>query len=186
MSRILLIFSLFTLFAAQCGSEKKATAPTSVSSETRPKTGADGNLTFDENRPDTVQGTRQVAAPPTQHKIDVHSIPKANTSRRGYMGAGQWYAVMAYQASDTTVHKQYLGRFLKFKDDLTFDILQNGQVAGGGEWNFDDEKMLVYLSSPNPYFNNTWKVMEKGFTMVWIGQTAENRTGMQIRWNCQK
>lgn len=145
------------------------------------------NPTANENaHTEIVQGTHQSATPPPEQTINVRAIPPTNTSRKTYLNTGEWFPVMAFQASDTTIHKQYLGKKLKFKTDFTFNILENGKVVGGGEWNFDDEKMVVYLSSTNPYYNNTWKVMEKGFTMIWIGQTPENKTGMQIRWDCDK
>lgn len=185
----IILLAFISLTSATCGSEKKATetvaAPKPLENTPEPNPFNAAHV-FNEERADTVQGTRQVKAPPRQQFIDVHQIPPTNTSRKAYLGSGLWYPVMAYQSSDTTVHHNYLGKFLNFKPDFTFDILEKNKIVNSGKWNFDDDKMLIYLSCPNPYFNNTWKIMEKGFTMIWIGQTQENVSGMQIRWNCQK
>ena len=55
------------------------------------------------------------------------------------------------------------------------------KVLETGQWNYDDAHSILYLSCKDPYLNNTWKVMEKGFVMVWIGDTEQNKSGIQIR-----
>lgn len=176
------------LSAATCKNSEKAAQPTAAAAEpsqTEQKGAqADGYHAahaFNSERADTAAGILQVKEPPTQHIVPVNEIKPPNTSRRAYMGTGWWFPKMAIQPTDTSIHRQYLGKFMKFRDDQTFDIIQQGKVAETGHWNFDDDKYILYLSCRDPYLNNTWKVMEKGFTMILLGQTSLNFSGIQIR-----
>ncbi len=93
---------------------------------------------------------------------------------------------MAFQASDTTVHTHYMGKSLKFREDQTFDIIQDGKVLETGHWAFDDPNKVMYISCRDTYFNNTWKIHENGFRMVWLGNTDINFTGIQVRFDGTK
>lgn len=135
---------------------------------------------FHDEQPDNALA-RQVKAPPRRVEVPWDKLPKPSTSRRAFMSTGWWHPIMAFQPSDTTVHLNYIPKWLRFRDDLTFDILIKGQVAETGNWNFDEEKMILYLSCKDPYFNNTWAIQERGFRMVLVGNTDLNVTGIQLR-----
>ncbi len=136
---------------------------------------------LEKESPNAPVGSEQFSKAPAWHDIPVNEVAPPSSSRRTYMATGWWFPKMAFQASDTTVHKQYMGKFLKFREDQSFDLIQNAQVQESGHWNFDEQKKVLYLSCKNPYFNNTWNVMEKGFTLILIGQTKLNVSGIQIR-----
>jgi hypothetical protein len=93
---------------------------------------------------------------------------------------------LAYQPSDTTVHINYNGKTLQFRENQTFDIIQNGKVLESGHWAYEEDKKLMYISCNNTYFNNSWKVQENGFRMVWLGNTDLNVTGIQMRMDGSK
>jgi hypothetical protein len=137
------------------------------------------------NNPDSAF-TYQVVAPPARVQVPWQSVKPPSTSRRSFLSTDWWQIRMAYQSSDTTVHKNYQGKFLKFREDQTFDIIQNGKVVESGNWAFDEEKKLIYIACRNTYFNNTWKVQENGFRMVWLGNTDINFTGIQMRMDGYK
>lgn len=132
------------------------------------------------SNPDSA-GTYQVFAPPARVNVPWDKVTPPSTSRRAFLATNWWELRMAYQASDTTVHKHYQGKFLKFREDQTFDILQGNKVVESGHWAYDDPNKIMYISCNNTYFNNTWKVQENGFRMVWIGNTDLNVTGIQMR-----
>jgi hypothetical protein len=80
----------------------------------------------------------------------------------------------------------YLGKSLQFREDQTFDIIQNGKVLETGHWAYDDPNKVMYIACRDTYFNNTWKVQENGFRMVWLGNTDLNFTGIQVRFDGTK
>lgn len=125
--------------------------------------------------------TRQAPGPPAMVNVPIDALPPASASRRAYLGTGWWHLNMAFQPSDTLVHKNYQQKWLRFREDQTFDILIKNKVADTGRWNWDESKNEIYLSCKDPYVNNTWQVMEKGFVMIWKGNTALNVTGIQVR-----
>jgi len=132
-------------------------------------------------RPDTVQGTYQIIRAPRYVDVPWDKITKPSTSRRAFMATGWWHPIMAFQASDTTIHVNYIGKWLKFKEDQRFDLYINGKVIESGHWGYDDVKKMMYISCKDTYFNNTWDVLERGFRMVWKGNTDLNATGIQVR-----
>ncbi len=113
--------------------------------------------------------------------VPLDKLPPASASRRAYLASGWWHLNMAVQATDTTIYHQYQHKWLKFREDQTFDILINNEVADTGRWNWDDKNNVFYISCRDPYINNTWQVKEKGSVMIWAGNTDLNVTGIQIR-----
>lgn len=188
-----IILSIITLLAgyATCKNLKKTPVDQGVTTmQTQPApVGNEGNYPFPSSnvingeRADTAPGTFQVKRVPRHVDVPWDQITKPSTSRRAFMATGWWYPKMAYQPSDTTVHLNYLGKWLKFKDDLsqTFDLYIDGKVIETGHWGYDDTKKIMYISCKDPYFNNSWRVQERGFRMVWIGNTDINVTGIQVR-----
>lgn len=123
----------------------------------------------------------QFSEPPPH--VDVHweKVAKPSTSRRAFMITGWWNPVTAFQPTDTSVHRYFKPKWLKFREDQTFDILVKNKVTDTGHWAFDETNFILYLSCTDPYFNNTWAVKERGFRMVLVGNTRENITGIQVR-----
>jgi hypothetical protein len=95
-------------------------------------------------------------------------------------------ACICLSGSDTTVHLNYVNKTLQFREDQTFDIIIKGKVAETGHWAMEEEKKILYLSCNDTYFNNTWRVQENGFRLVFIGNTDLNVTGIQIRLDGSK
>jgi len=131
-------------------------------------------------------GIYQIAQTPARVLVPWDKITPPSTSRRAFMATGWWNIRMAYQPSDTTVHIHYEGKSLKFREDQTFDILQDGKVQESGHWSYDDPNKILYIACNNTYFNNSWKLQENGFRMVWIGNTDINVTGIQMRMDGSK
>ncbi|MBP6812695.1 MAG: hypothetical protein KA138_14305 [Saprospiraceae bacterium] len=132
-------------------------------------------------RADTVQGTLQIHKAPRMVQVPVDAFPPPSASKKAYLSTGWWHLNMAYQPSDTTVHHQYQSKWLKFREDQTFDLLVKGKIVDTGRWNFDAAKNEILLSCKDPYINNSWGVQEKGFVMIWKGNTSINVTGIQVR-----
>lgn len=132
------------------------------------------------SNPDSA-GTYQVKEPPRFVKVPVDALPPPTASHRAYLSTGYWHLNMAFQPSDTTVHYNYQHKWLRFREDQTFDVLINRKIVDTGRWNWDAAKNEIYLSCNDPYINNTWSVTDKGFVMIWKGNTALNVTGIQIR-----
>ena len=132
------------------------------------------------SNPDTALNVQRVG-PPRMVNVPIDQLPPASASRRAYLATGWWHLNMAFQASDSTVYRQYQHKWLKFREDQTFDILVKNQVTGSGRWNWDENTNTIYIACSDPYINNTWKVMDKGFVMIWLGNTDLNVTGTQIR-----
>jgi hypothetical protein len=181
---ILLSIVVAVLGWATCKNLQKSQEPqpTNADQPTEKKgpSGWNASRVVDTYHPDSA-GVYQVKEPPRMVDVPVDALPKATASHRAYLSSGYWHMNMAYQPSDTTVHKNYQHKWLKFRDDQTFDILINGKPVDTGRWNWDETKNEIYLSCKDPYINNTWAVTEKGFLMIWKGNTSLNVTGIQIR-----
>ena len=132
------------------------------------------------NNPDSAF-TYQVTAPPARVNVPVDALPPASASHKAFLSSGYWHLSMAFQASDTTIHRHYQPKWLKFREDQTFDILVKNKVVESGRWNWDRDKNEIYLSCNDPYLNNTWAVIDRGFVMIWKGNTEINVTGIQVR-----
>ncbi|MCB0528419.1 MAG: hypothetical protein H6565_13100 [Lewinellaceae bacterium] len=125
--------------------------------------------------------TLQIGTPPRMVTVPIDSLPRATASRRAYLGSGWWHLNMAYQPSDTTVHQHYQSKWLQFREDQTFDVLIKNKIVDTGRWNWDEATNEIYLSCNDPYINNTWHVTDRGFVMIWKGNTSLNVTGIQVR-----
>lgn len=123
----------------------------------------------------------QFSEPPPPVVVPWQKPGRPSTSRRAFMSSGYWNPVTAISPTDTTIYRQYRPKWLKFHDDQTFDIIMQNKVAESGNWAFDEEKFVLYLSCKDPYFNNTWNIKERGFRMILVGNTDINITGIQIR-----
>lgn len=132
------------------------------------------------NNPDSAS-TMQHREPPAMVNVPIDALPPASASRRAYLSTGWWHLNMAFQSSDTLVHENYQQKWLHFREDQTFDILIKNKVVDTGRWNWDENNKEIYLSCKDPYVNNTWHVTDKGFVMIWKGNTALNVTGIQVR-----
>lgn len=130
---------------------------------------------------DDTAATRQFAAAPRHVDVPIDALPPATASHRAYLSHCYWHLNMAYQPSDTTVHHHYQSKWLQFRQDQTFDVLIKGKVVDTGRWNWDESKNEIYISCADPYLNNTWAVTDRGFVMIWKGNTAINVTGIQVR-----
>ena len=132
-------------------------------------------------RSDTVQGTFQVRKAPKMVQVPVDVLPPPTASKKAYLSTGWWHLNMAYQPSDTTIHHNYQPKWLHFREDQTFDIVIKGKIVDTGRWNYDSEHNEILLSCKDPYINNSWGVQDKGFVMIWKGNTSLNVTGIQVR-----
>ncbi|MFN0212822.1 MAG: hypothetical protein ACKVT2_01095 [Saprospiraceae bacterium] len=136
---------------------------------------------IDGERADTVQGTLQIKKAPKMVEVPVDVLPPPSASKKAYLSTGWWHLNMAFQPSDTTIHQQYQSKWLKFREDQTFDVLIKGKVVDTGRWNFDSDKKEILLACKDPYINNSWGVQDKGYVMIWKGNTSLNVTGIQVR-----
>jgi hypothetical protein len=123
----------------------------------------------------------QFSEPPPHVDVPWDKVRRPSTSRRAFMTTGFWNPTSAIQPTDTTVYHQFRPKWLKFRDDQTFDIIIKNKVVDSGHWAFDEDKFVLYLSCTDPYFNNSWNIKERGYRMILIGNTDINLTGIQVR-----
>lgn len=182
---ILLALLVAVMGWATCKNLKKSQTETTAAPAAQPETQADlpgwrASRVVQGNNPDSA-GTYQVKEPPRMVNVPVDALPPATASHKAYLSSGYWHLNMAFQPSDTTIHHNYQSKWLKFREDQTFDVLVKGKVVDTGRWNWDAAKNEIYISCKDPYINNTWSVIDKGFVMIWKGNTELNVTGIQVR-----
>jgi hypothetical protein len=114
-------------------------------------------------------------------RVPIDQLPPATASRKAYLSSGWWHINMAFQPTDSLIHHVYQPKWLKFREDQTFDILEKNKVVDSGRWNWDETKDEIYFACNDPYVNNTWVVTTKGFVMILKGNTSVNVTGIQLR-----
>jgi hypothetical protein len=178
---ILLGIIIIAVGILTCKNLQKPTAPVGAPVPEEKQYGMKASHVIEGERADTLQGTYQVHQPPKMVVVPIDAFPPASASKKAYLATGWWHLNMAYQPSDTTIHHNYQSKWLQFREDQTFDILIKGKVVDTGRWNFDQEHKEILLSCKDPYINNTWGVQEKGFVMIWKGNTSINVTGIQVR-----
>jgi hypothetical protein len=166
-----------------CKNLQKAKTPEAATPavQEEKKYGFNASHVIEGERADTVQGTLQIRKAPKMVDVPVDVLPPASASKKAYLSTGWWHLNMAYQPSDTTIHHNYQSKWLQFREDQTFDVLIKGKVVDTGRWNFDQDHKEILLSCKDPYINNSWGVQDKGFVMIWKGNTSLNVTGIQVR-----
>jgi hypothetical protein len=130
-----------------------------------------------QNQP--VTATAQAVTP-----ISLAHVPKASASKTAYLGTGLWHCVSASRPGEDKY--TLLATDLRFATDGTVAIMQGDTQLGTGTWAFDDAQNMIYISSSIAQLNSSWKVLDKGFRMIWLGNTDINTTGVQIRWDSYK
>ncbi len=158
-----------------------AVAPSPEPVQEEKQYGMKASHVIEGERADTVQGTLQIHKAPKMVQVPVDVLPPPSASKKAYLSTGWWHLNMAYQPSDTTIHNHYQSKWLHFREDQTFDILIKGKIVDTGRWNYDSEHNEILLSCKDPYINNSWGVQDKGFVMIWKGNTSINVTGIQVR-----
>ncbi|MFN4079372.1 MAG: hypothetical protein ACK4NS_00605 [Saprospiraceae bacterium] len=126
-------------------------------------------------------GVRQIEQTPPYVHVPVDGIQPPSASRRAYLSTGWWHLNMAFQPTDSTIHKHYIHKWLRFYEDQRFEVLVKNQVVDQGRWNWDEGAAEIYLACKDPYVNNVWTVKDNGYVMIWKGNNAINATGIQIR-----
>jgi hypothetical protein len=131
-------------------------------------------------------GIMEVYTAPAMVKVPIEKISPASASRKAYLSTGWWHLSMAFQGINSKVHENYQQKWMRFREDQTFDVMIKGKVIESGKWAWDEPNHQIYLVCSDPYINNTWVVTDKGFVMIWTGNTDLNITGIQVRVVCSK
>lgn len=177
MYRLLFLFSFLAFFACKNGS-KSATKPTKPTTEAPAESATLPN------------GKRKVKPPvlpvPTSEPIDLSKVAKPSASKMAYLTTNYWSCFGAQAPKDDRVAAEYRNMKLQFMPDMSFKAYRNKEFAFEGKWTFDDAKSQIFLSSTEKSFNTSFKTMDSGFRMVWIGNTEINGTGVQMRWDNHK
>jgi hypothetical protein len=118
--------------------------------------------------------------------IDLSQVPKASASKTAYLNTGIWHCLAATKPGADDYQKNFRVTDLQFNTDGTVQISQNNQILASGRWAFEDSQNIIYVSSTLAELNSSWKVLDKGFRMVWLGNTNLNNSGVQMRWDCYK
>lgn len=183
---ILLAIVAIALGYITCKNMSKTAEPAPVSSvpstaeSNRLQVGHNAAYVFEGSHPDTA-GTLQTQGPPRRVDVPIDALPAPTASHKAYLATGYWHINMAISPTDSTIYRSFQHRYFKFREDQTFDLIFQGKILETGRWNWDRNLNELYLSCQNPYFNNTWKVTDKGFIMIWKGNTAINVSGIQVR-----
>jgi hypothetical protein len=120
-------------------------------------------------------------------EVPVDAIPPSNASKKAYLSGGWWnFNAAVGGPNEDMLIADYRAKWLKFREDLTFDILINNKVVTSGRWNWDEDKHQLYMSCADPFVNGVWGVKNSGFTMVWLGNSDYTNHGYQIRLSNSK
>jgi len=122
--------------------------------------------------------------PPKLVEVPVDAVPPANASRKAYLSGGWWNFNAA--VGEEMLIAEYRAKWLKFRENQTFDILINNKTVGTGRWNWDEAAMQLYLACSDPFVNGVWGIKTSGYTMVWMGNSAYTNHGYQVRLSNSK
>jgi hypothetical protein len=118
--------------------------------------------------------------------ISLNHLPKPSASKSAFLSTGRWHCFAAMRPNDAQFQNSFPVTDLKFSQDGSVVIYADSTVLANGQWAVDEAKNQIFISSTIEGLNTSWKVLEKGFRMVWIGNTELNIHGDQIRWDCHK
>ena len=169
--RFIIVLFVFAFIACKNGSK-------TLQNDTAPIEKTEQNAV--ENETSTAQNPNAV------QPIDLSKLPAVSASKKAYMATNHWACAGAEHPTDDSVANEYRFSEITFSEDMTFQANDQGEPRVQGTWGYDEEKMLVYLSSTDLFFNTSFKVKEAGFRMVWIGNTDINKTGVMMRWDNHK
>jgi hypothetical protein len=115
--------------------------------------------------------------------IPVENLPPCNASRKAYLSGGWWNfnAAVSGAANEEMLIAEYRHKWLKFREDQTFDLLVGNKVVTSGKWGWDEPASTLYLSCADPFVNGAWAIKNSGFTMIWIGNSPYTTHGYQLR-----
>jgi hypothetical protein len=181
---IFLAVVLLALGYVTCKNFQKTAEPTSPAMHPPaqpPSLGGHNAAFIIEGSNEDSAATRQVQGPPRWVDVPIDALPAPTASHKAFLSTGWWHVNMAISPVDTTIHRHYVDKYMKFREDQTFDIIYSGKVVDTGRWNWDTANNEIYLSCNDPYINNTWVVSDKGYLMIWKGNTKLNVSGIQIR-----
>ena len=171
-SNLILAFVLVVVGCISCKNAQKSVAPASAGA----KQGEAAAVAKDS----AAVPPKPSSPAPRLVQVPIDELPPATASRKAYFSTN-WWNINAAVGNDDMLIANYRHKWLKFREDQTFDIVIGDKVVDTGRWNYDETRDEVYLSCKDPYINNTWAVKTSGFRMIWIGNTNINNSGYQLR-----
>ncbi len=122
--------------------------------------------------------TKQTKAPKT---VDPSILASASTMLN--MTTGYWHIGGAITTEIEGGKEGYTGKWLKFKNDMTFIAGKDENDLFQGDWRYDDEHDLITLKSDTGkgYFLHEWNAKVVGDIIILIGNSPQNLQGGQIK-----
>ncbi len=98
---------------------------------------------------------------------------------------GLWaikFALGNQEENATSPAEEYQGRWFHLKSNNTFDSGKWQEKNNSGKWNYDATNQIIQLHFDNSEpIGNEWKIQGQGEEMVWLGNTPNNKRGIQMK-----
>jgi hypothetical protein len=169
INKILLVLLSASVTLSMCKNAKEKTSSTSTAPITTP-----------------AAAPKPAAAVTGTTPISLEAYPKASASKTAYLTTGPWKMGGAISPSDDNIMSTFPADLITFASDGSVKFEKATKSVGAGKWTYDDKMELLVISSNIPKLNSSWKTMEAGFRLVWLGNTDLNKSGDQLMWNCVK
>jgi hypothetical protein len=132
--------------------------------------------------PDPIVPPKSSAMPSAKIKVPTAQKKPLSASKMAFFTEQNFLITLAAGSSEELVFdKHYKNRWLVFKNDQTFQVFNDAAIESTGKWAYEEDKDLMYLSTSNAYFNNSWKCQSFKKNLLMLGNTDINSTGIQIR-----
>jgi len=118
-----------------------------------------------------------------QAKSIIQNRIKQNPEPLSMLTFGYHIPEFVFDGSKMSKPDQYLGHWIDFKEDFTYEYGYYGQVSGSGIYHFRlDDEALMTLNDDESYEPKSWKVNSNGEALAIVGEhTFEVNNGMQIK-----
>jgi hypothetical protein len=117
-------------------------------------------------------------------KLNIPTVQKKplSASKMAFLTEQNFLVTLAAGSAEELIfEKHYKNRWLVLQKDQTFQIFNDAVVENTGKWAYDEDKELIFMSTANAYFNNSWKCQSFKKNLLMLGNTDLNSTGIQIR-----
>ena len=118
-----------------------------------------------------------------QAKSVIQNRIKQNPEPLSMLTYGYHLPEFVFDGSKMSKPDQYLGHWIDFKEDFTYEYGYYDQVSGSGIYHFRlDDITLMTLNDDESFEPKEWKVNSNGEVLAIVGEhTFEVNNGMQIK-----
>jgi len=140
------------------------------------------NAASDGSTTNTETATKPSAVDPND-LLAIAQASNASASTKANLSMGFWHIGGAVNIKTEEGKEGYVGKWLQFRQDMTYTFGQDDQDLETGVWLFNEDGEYIEFRSKTDknFYINEWKTKQIGDIIILTGNTPNNPTGGQIK-----